>query len=142
MENLSFSLLALQFFKYQASLVQAGFSFKLEEGTNLYEDIISISYTEFLKVYYFTIKADEWKQYRQFTMWNSQTGKYHFRINPVTMQPMRINSTEPISFTTMTPAEPPEDLQRFGQAILQIILDVSNRLRNDSLIYNSTKKLN
>jgi len=136
MENLNFSLLALQFFKYQDQLKPHGIQFQFEAGTNLYEDKIVFSQTVHFKTCFISIQADLWDQYRQFSLWSSQTDQYHYRFNPVTGDIMRINNTN--GFFEIQPSA---DLQSFGQAILQLIHEVANRLRNDRLQYNNNKMI-
>ena len=138
MESLDFNRFALQMYKYGPQLKLSGLEFRLEEGSNLFQDQIILSFSEFLKTYYFSTTANLWDQTRQFSIWSSHTGKYHYRINPINWEPLRINvnnANNTVNFNLMTPSDLPSDLNNFGLAIMQLIHQMAHRINQDRLAY-------
>ncbi len=135
MEYLNFSLFALNLFKYQHSLFQSGFKFQLENGSNLFRDVIIISRQESFRTFHFAAVSYQWDRYRQFSLSTSNTEKYFFMINPVNYDLIRVNSQELSSI--LCPPEIPHDLKLYGEEIMKIIRSLCDKIKNDKLTHDS-----
>jgi len=150
MESLTFPLLSLQFCKHQTELNQNGITVELGRAANLFQDTLVISRKAADgRTYQFHAQFRKWDRYREFTitMGSSLIGaqnmiQYHFRLNPVSGEPMRVHynsggSTFPNIWSNNS--EFPSELQSFGEDILKMINQINERIQIDKVALDSTE---
>lgn len=153
MESLTFPLLALQFCKHQTELNQNGIIVELGRSGNLFQDTLIVSRKAVDgKTYQFHAQFRKWDRYREFTITMGSTligaqnmTQYHFRLNPVSSQPMRVFYNDQHSGRSAFPnvwsnsSEFPDELRVFAEDILQMINQIVERIQIDKISLDSTE---
>ncbi len=130
MATINFSLLALQFFKYAHNFYNTGILFYLEDGQNLYRDVLTIYRQDAYKGLYFAIQASLWDRYQQFTIYSSSNStRYHYRVNPVNNSLIQIPDNRGLNLMCNT--DPPDELKLFANEVLEIIFRYADKLKYD-----------
>lgn len=136
MESLTFTMLATQFGKNEDRLRNAGFQFNYESNENLYHDVISLTGHDNFKNYYFVIQHRKWDLYKEFSLQSTNSERFYFRLNPTDGNPIRMNYNNSSWFGSSLF---PNDLERFGDEILRILQDLSNKIQQDQLAIVSSE---
>tara|TARA_R100001163_G_C5067878_1_gene207351 strand:+ start:2860 stop:3321 length:462 start_codon:yes stop_codon:yes gene_type:complete len=152
MEVLNFSLLTLEFVKYKSELQNNGINFDYHRASNMFQDKVVLQKSNGNQILQFIIEHRKWDRYREFTLnissgvvhafQNTNATQYHFRLNPLSGQPMFVNKYESTSslFNPWENRELPTELNQFGESILQIINSLIQKINIDKVELDSIEK--
>ena len=151
MELLTFPLLALEFIKHQSDLANMGISAELKIAGNMFEDGLLLSKSNAGKSYQFLVRHRPWERYREFSVnlgsplvGNLGAGAswYHFRLNPVTGQPIQVQYSNGSFGSSSNPwlsRDFPLELREFAEEILGMINNLIEKIQVDKVSLDSSE---